>query len=157
MTLVWIQLHGGLLLDEPCHLWRVSKRDSALEVLEAIKTHPDAFRSVFCYIPEEITTEAFERLFTVTLSPVGSTKAVTESLVLSRWSDYLQDIEDGEVSITPNEKEKESAECPPRVPDFFIFPVFLPFSMFILFGCHAASLLLVFTVTPRKNKIETTE
>ena len=33
-------------------------------------------------------------------SPVGSNKAVTESLVLSRWHDYQQDIEEGEVSIT---------------------------------------------------------
>ena len=31
------------------------------------------------------------------LSP-GSSKALTESLVLSRWSDYLQEIEDGDES-----------------------------------------------------------
>ena len=41
-----------------------------------------------------------ERIFTVQLSPIGSTKAIVESLVLSRWRDYLQDIEEGEDSIT---------------------------------------------------------
>ena len=76
---------------------------SALGVLEVIKTHPDALRSVFCHAPEEITAEAFESLFAVISSPVGSKKVVTESLVLSRWRDYLQDIEDGEVSDKLND------------------------------------------------------
>ena len=40
-----------------------------------------------------------ETLFSVSTSPVGSSKAITESLVLSRWRDYLQDIEEGEDSI----------------------------------------------------------
>ena len=73
---------------------------SALGVLAAMKEFPDTFRSLFCHTPEVVTTaENLEGLFTVKTSPVGSTKAVTESLVLSRWSDYLQDIEDGENSI----------------------------------------------------------
>ena len=73
---------------------------SALGVLAAMKEFPNTFRSLFCHTPEVVTTaESLEGLFTVKSSPVGSTKAVTESLVLSRWSDYLQDIEDGEDSI----------------------------------------------------------
>ena len=40
-----------------------------------------------------------ENFFTVMARPVGSSKAVTESLELSRWRDYLQDIEEGEDSI----------------------------------------------------------
>lgn len=91
---------------------------SVLGVLEAIKTHPDALRSVFCYVPEEITAEAFESLFAATSSPVGSTKADTESLVLSRWRDYLQDIEDGEVSVTLNDILFFTTGCnvlPPRL------------------------------------------
>ena len=55
---------------------------STLGVLEAVKAHPAAFRPVFCSEPEEITAESMETLFSVTASPVGSTKAVTESLVL---------------------------------------------------------------------------
>ena len=73
---------------------------SALGVLAAMKEFPNTFRSLFCHTPEVVTTaESLEGVFTVKSSPVGSTKAVTESLVLSRWSDYLQDIEDGEDSI----------------------------------------------------------
>ena len=72
---------------------------STLGVVDALKENPDAFRLVFCYYPVEFTAETIERLFGVTQSPVGSNKAVTESLVLSRWHDYLQDIEEGEDSI----------------------------------------------------------
>lgn len=73
---------------------------SVLGVLDSIKAHPEAFRSVLCHEPKQITAEIMENLFTVMqASPVGSTKAVTESLVLSRWRDYLQDIEEGEDSI----------------------------------------------------------
>ena len=39
-----------------------------------------------------------EQLFRPNTSPIGSSKALTESLVLSRWSDYLQDIEHAEDS-----------------------------------------------------------
>ena len=39
-----------------------------------------------------------EQLFRPNTSPVGYSKALTESLVLSRWSDYVQDIEDTETS-----------------------------------------------------------
>ena len=73
---------------------------SAHGVLAAMKEFPDTFRLLFCYTLEVVTTaESLEGLFTVKTSPVGSTKAVTESLVLSRWSDYLQDIEDSQDSI----------------------------------------------------------
>ena len=73
---------------------------SAHGVLAAMKEFPDIFRLLFCYTLEVVTTaESLEGLFTVKTSPVGSTKAVTESLVLSRWSDYLQDIEDSQDSI----------------------------------------------------------
>ena len=72
---------------------------SALGVLDAVKAHPVAFRAVFCNEPEKITSEIVETLFAVTTSPVGSSKAITESLVLSRWRDYLQDIEESEESV----------------------------------------------------------
>ena len=80
-------------------LERFQKGLSALGVLAAMKVYPDTFRPLFCYTPEMITAESMERLFMVKSSPVGSTKAITESLVLSRWSDYLQDIEEGEDTI----------------------------------------------------------
>ncbi|CAB4011659.1 G2 M phase-specific E3 ubiquitin- ligase-like [Paramuricea clavata] len=45
----------------------------------------------------------FDNLFKVVDSPVGSNKAVTESLVLSRWRDYVQDIEEGEEAVELND------------------------------------------------------
>lgn len=71
---------------------------SALGVLQAVKTYPDSFRPLFCDLPEKLTAERMETLFRPNTSPVGSSKGLTESLVLSRWSDYLQDIEDTEDS-----------------------------------------------------------
>ena len=71
---------------------------SALGVLEVVRTYPDSFRPLFCDVPEKLTAERMEQLFRPNTSPVGSSKALTESLVLSRWSDYLQDIEDAEDS-----------------------------------------------------------
>ena len=71
---------------------------SALGVLEAVKTYPDSFRPLFCDLPEKLTAERMEEVFRPNTSPVGSSKGLTESLVLSRWSDYLQDIEDAEDS-----------------------------------------------------------
>ena len=63
---------------------------SSLGLLDAIKKHPNQFRPLFCDQPVKLTAEGMERLFKVKASPAGSSKAVTESLVLSRWSDYLQ-------------------------------------------------------------------
>ena len=71
---------------------------SALGVLEAVKTYPESFRPLFCDLPEKLTAERMEKLFRPMTSPVGSSKGLTETLVLSRWSDYLQDIEDAEDS-----------------------------------------------------------
>ena len=67
-----------------------------LGVLDAVKRNPDAFRSTICYSPVKLTGQVFEEIFTVINSPVGSSRAVTESLVLSRWQDYVQDVEEEE-------------------------------------------------------------
>lgn len=69
---------------------------TTLGVLQAVHTNPDAFHPVFCKVDTEITPEILKALFTVNMSPVGSNRAPTESLVLSRWYDYIQDIEEGE-------------------------------------------------------------
>lgn len=69
---------------------------SALHVLKAVRANIDVFRPVFCYTKEELNAERMESLFTAKLSPAGSSKAITECLVLSRWCDYLIDVEDGE-------------------------------------------------------------
>ena len=84
---------------------------STLGVLDALKAHPDEFRPAFCYYPTELTAESTEHLFKVIQSPVGSNNAVIESLVLSRWHDYLQDTEEGEDCITFNDILFFSTAC----------------------------------------------
>ncbi|KAK2564370.1 G2/M phase-specific E3 ubiquitin-protein ligase, partial [Acropora cervicornis] len=73
---------------------------SALGVLGAAKEHPDSLRPLFCDLPEKLTAERMEELFQAKTSPAGSSEAVTESLVLSRGSDFLQDVEDEDIDIT---------------------------------------------------------
>lgn len=112
LTTRWFVLGRALLAIESC-----KKGLSTLGVLEAVKAHPAAFQPVFCGEPEEITAKSMETLFSVTTNPVGSTKAVTESLVLSRWCDYLQDIGEGEESIAPSDILFFATGCkvaPPR-------------------------------------------
>lgn len=71
---------------------------SCLGVLDAVRKYPNEFKPLFCYKPKKVTAESLERLFKVQGSPVGSSKALTESLVLSRWSDFLQEVEENEES-----------------------------------------------------------
>ena len=76
---------------------------SVLGVFDAIRSNPGAFQSSFCYSPLHLTADIFDNLFRVCDSLVGSNKAVIESLVLSRWRDYLQDIEEGDAPIQLND------------------------------------------------------
>lgn len=90
---------------------------SVLGVLDAIKKNPKAFHTTFCYNPVKLTADILENLFRVDDSPTGSSKAVLESLVLSRWRDYLQDVEDGEEPIDLNDILFFATGCkdlPPR-------------------------------------------
>lgn len=58
--------------------------------------YSDSFKPFFCDLPKKLTVETMEKVFKPNKSLIGSSKGVTESLVLSGWSDYLQDIEDAE-------------------------------------------------------------
>lgn len=72
---------------------------SALGVLEAVKTYPDSFRPLFCDLPEKLTAERMEEVFRPNTSPVGSSKGLTESLVLSRLQD-IEDAEDSDITLS---------------------------------------------------------
>ena len=76
---------------------------SVLGVFDAIRSNPGAFQSSFCYSPSNLTADTLDDLFKVYDSPIGSNKAVLESLVLSRWRDYLQDIEEGDAPVQLND------------------------------------------------------
>ncbi|GAB5572772.1 G2/M phase-specific E3 ubiquitin-protein ligase isoform X1 [Prionailurus iriomotensis] len=63
-----------------------------LGVLEKIQTYPEAFYSIFCHKPENLSAEILSDLFTVrTLSNVQS---------LGFWNSYLQAVEDGKSAVT---------------------------------------------------------
>lgn len=63
-----------------------------LGVLEKIQTYPEAFYSIFCHKPENLTAEILSDLFTVrTLSDVQA---------LGFWNSYLQAVEDGKSAVT---------------------------------------------------------
>ncbi|XP_076983153.1 G2/M phase-specific E3 ubiquitin-protein ligase isoform X1 [Tamandua tetradactyla] len=63
-----------------------------LGVLEKIQTSPEAFCSVLCHKPENLSAKTLSDLFTVhTLSDVQ---------VLGFWNSYLQTIEDGKSATT---------------------------------------------------------
>ena len=65
-----------------------------LGVLDAVMKNPDSFYPAFCYSQQELDAESVSQLFETKFSEPGSNKRSTESLVISHWNDYLQDIED---------------------------------------------------------------
>ena len=74
---------------------RFKKGLSVLGALRAITENPETFRSVFCFSPQIIDCDSFSSLFVIIRSEKGSNECQKESLVLSYWGDYLQDIDDG--------------------------------------------------------------
>nr|XP_031309387.1 G2/M phase-specific E3 ubiquitin-protein ligase isoform X2 [Camelus dromedarius] len=63
-----------------------------LGVLEKIQTYPEAFCSIFCHKPENLSAKILSDLFTVrTLSDVQA---------LGFWNSYLQAVEDGKSTVT---------------------------------------------------------
>ncbi|XP_042670346.1 G2/M phase-specific E3 ubiquitin-protein ligase isoform X2 [Centrocercus urophasianus] len=66
-----------------------------LGVLEKMEMHPDAFSSVFCHKPENLSAEALCDLFTIHRSP-----DVNEIGGADFWMGYLQDVESGESVVT---------------------------------------------------------
>lgn len=59
-----------------------------LGVLEKMEMHPDAFSSLFCHKPENLSAEALCDLFTIHPSP-----DVNEIGGADFWMGYLQDVE----------------------------------------------------------------
>ena len=73
---------------------------STLGVLGAMTEHYEKFKEVFCYSNVQLNADLFDCLFTINYSDEGSNNRQRESLVLSHWRDYLQDVEDQSVEIT---------------------------------------------------------
>ncbi|MEQ2200289.1 hypothetical protein XENOCAPTIV_026783, partial [Xenoophorus captivus] len=69
-----------------------------LGVLDAVKQHPDSFRSLFCHEPQRLTADMMDDLFPPRLAPKGSNQRRAEGAVIPLWRDYLQDAEDEEGS-----------------------------------------------------------
>ena len=73
---------------------------SELGVLRAMIENYENFKDVFCYSKVTLTAELLGCLFSVHYSDGGSNNRQVEGLVLSRWNDFLQDVEDKAVEIT---------------------------------------------------------
>lgn len=66
-----------------------------LGLLEKMEMHPDAFSSLFCHKPENLSAEALCDLFTIHSSP-----DVNKVGAADFWMGYLQDVESGESVVT---------------------------------------------------------
>ncbi|XP_016417290.1 G2/M phase-specific E3 ubiquitin-protein ligase-like [Sinocyclocheilus rhinocerous] len=64
-----------------------------LGVLAKVQQQPEAFRSVFCHQPNQLTADIMDDLFEIQWSENGSNKRANENRVIAFWRDYLQDVE----------------------------------------------------------------
>lgn len=64
-----------------------------LGVLAKVQKHPEAFRSVLCHQPNQLTADIMDDLFEIQWSENGSNKRANENRVIAFWRDYLQDME----------------------------------------------------------------
>ena len=81
-------------------------------VLGAVYDNPEIFRPAFCYGSQTLTVDLFSSLFTSTFrSDEGSNAHAKESLVLSFWNDYLQDVEEHAVDVCFNDIMFFSTGC----------------------------------------------
>ena len=95
--------HWYLLGRTNCSLERFKEGLSVLGVLQAITENPDSFRSVFFFSPQILNCDSFSSLFIIFRNENGSNKYQKESLVLSYWNEYLQDIDNGEIPVNFND------------------------------------------------------
>ncbi|XP_055989585.1 G2/M phase-specific E3 ubiquitin-protein ligase isoform X1 [Sorex fumeus] len=63
-----------------------------LGVLEKIQTYPEAFRSIFCHKPKNLSAKTISELFTV--------HALSDVQALGFWNKYLEAVEDGKSTTT---------------------------------------------------------
>lgn len=73
---------------------------SVLGVLEAMAAHYERFKEVFCFSVLSLNADLFGCLFTIQYSEEGSNNRGVESVVLSHWNDFLQDVEENAVDVT---------------------------------------------------------
>ena len=92
--------HWFLLGRVNYSLERFKEGLTVLGVLQSITVNPEAFRPVFCFSPQIIDCDLFSSLFVIIRSEKGLNVYQKESLVLSYWSDYLQDIDDGGSAVS---------------------------------------------------------
>lgn len=98
------------LVDKTAHWFVIERVHAAFEqfkgglsqlgVLEAMTENYEKFKEVFCYSEVTLTAELFGCLFSVHYSETGSNNRQLEGLVLSRWNDFLQDVEEKTVELT---------------------------------------------------------
>ncbi|XP_058861715.1 G2/M phase-specific E3 ubiquitin-protein ligase-like [Acipenser ruthenus] len=64
-----------------------------LNVLEAMKQHPEVFLNQFCFTQKRVTAQALEDILALQFSDKGSNKRAVESRIIGYWIDYTIDAE----------------------------------------------------------------
>ena len=76
---------------------------NCLGLLDALLHNPDSFHQAFCFHPQVLSSEIFEKLFTISRSEELSNRWELENKILAFWGDLLLDIEENECEITFSE------------------------------------------------------
>ncbi|XP_032233544.1 G2/M phase-specific E3 ubiquitin-protein ligase [Nematostella vectensis] len=73
-------------------------------MLGLVQAYPEKFRTVF-EVPKELTAEMLDDIFDVKYSPRDSNKFHAETEVIFNFTQYLEDIEKGQISSVLEGKE----------------------------------------------------
>ena len=68
-------------------------------LLQLIRSNPEAFRMIFEYSNQLLTAEMVDEVFDPVYSPVGSSAFVEEQAIMFNFNQLLEDIEQGKVSV----------------------------------------------------------
>uniref|UniRef100_A0A4W3GWM5 G2/M-phase specific E3 ubiquitin protein ligase n=1 Tax=Callorhinchus milii TaxID=7868 RepID=A0A4W3GWM5_CALMI len=71
-----------------------------LGVLENIQKYPEAFVELFCHRPKKLTSEIFEKLFSIKYSQDKKNRNNQESRIIRFWKEYLGEIEGGKAAAS---------------------------------------------------------
>ncbi|XP_069494602.1 G2/M phase-specific E3 ubiquitin-protein ligase [Ambystoma mexicanum] len=76
---------------------------NTLGVLERIQTFPEVFWYVLCQRPEKLTAITLGNLFTIRFTEADKGMLVPETRITEFWMDYLEEVEDGDTTVTLEE------------------------------------------------------
>ena len=73
---------------------------TCLGLLDAVVANSDVFQRAFCFCPQVLSSDSFERLFHVNRSEQLSNRWEVENRLLAFWRDLLLDVEEKECELS---------------------------------------------------------